>query len=723
MVKKKKNQVNINKIKPNYVMFPLTIILFFIFGIRVVYLCTTDYLVGEETITAFIKKRNTAEEVILPKRGSILDHNGNVLAEDVASYTVIAYLDARRSENSKEPLHVVDVDITAEKLAPYLNMDVEVLKILLKKDAYQVELGPGGRNLSQIQMETIKNLNLPGIDFIASTKRYYPSGDFVSYAVGYTVNEEDSDGNFWKVGQLGIEEYYNENLTGRSGYITYEKDRNGYKIANGREYIEEADDGDDIYLTIDSNIQLFTENAVKKMIHDSEGEWGFMIVADAKTGAILSYATMPSFDPNKKNMTSYIDLMTGNSYEPGSTMKIFSYLCAMDQGTYDGNSTYQSGEIVYEAADGSRNVIHDWNKVGWGVINYDYGFAMSSNVGAAGLLRSEMLDKKTLRSCYSNYGFGKKTGFTLNREVPGKIKFSYDVDAASATFGQAITITPIQMIQALTIISNDGKLLRPYLVSKMVDPDTKETTFEAATEILDVVSDATSISKIKELMKSVVCNDSSKCTGSAYYMDGYPMMGKTGTAQIYDETTGTYMTGQSDYVYSFAGIYPTDHPEIIIYTGLKKPKDTTNYIAPAVKDVVVNTSKYLNIVTDHNKTTSYSLKSYINKGVVEVKRELETNQLKVFVLGTGEKIISQYPMSGSKLYKGSVVVLLTNTYDHSMPNLVGLSYKDALNILKLMGVKYNIEGAGYVASQSVPEGIIIGNDTTVTLNLSSGYPS
>lgn len=717
----KKKKINVNKIKPNYFMFLFIFVLFWIFIVRIIYLCTTDYLVGDETITTFIKNRNTKEEVIMPTRGSILDKNGNVLAEDVASYTVIAYLDETRSEGSKKPLHVVDPDITAEKLAPYLNMDVEVLKILLKKDAYQVELGPGGRNLSQIQMEEIRDLNLPGIDFIASTKRYYPSGDFASYAIGYTVNEEDSDGNIWKVGQLGIEEYFNETLTGRSGYIAYEKDRNGYKIANGREYIEEADDGDDVYLTIDSNIQLFTENAVKNMVETSDSEWGFMVVADAKTGAILSYSTTPSFDPNKKNITSYIDIMTGNTYEPGSTMKIFSYLCAIDQGNYQGDATYDSGEIVYEASNGSKTVIHDWNKIGWGNITYDYGFAMSSNVGAAGLLRNEMIDKKTLRTCLSNYGFGQKTGFTLDRESTGSIRFNYDIDAASATFGQAITITPIQMIQALTSISNDGKLLRPYLVSKVVDPDTKEISYEETTEVIDVVANADSIAKIKELMKSVVCNDSSKCTGSAYYMDGYPMMGKTGTAQIYDETTGTYMTGESDYVYSFAGIYPSDNPEIIIYSALKKPKDTTNYVSIAVKDVVVNTSKYLNIVTDNNKTTNYTLNSYINKTTSEIKSELEANQMKVFVLGTGEKIINQYPFKGSKLYIGSVVVLLTDNYDKAMPNLVGLSYKDASSILKLMGVKYNLEGNGYVVSQSIPEGIIVGNDTTVTLTLNNGY--
>ena len=277
------------------------------------------------------------------------------------------------------------------------------------------------------------------------------------------------------------------------------------------------------------------------------------------------------------------------------------------------------------------------------------------------------------------------------------------------------------MIQALTTISNDGKLLRPYLVSKIVDSNTKKVKQEEMTEVIDVVSDAKNIEKIKELMKSVVCNDSKQCTGSPYYMEGYPMMGKTGTAQIYDEKTGTYMKGASDYIYSFAGIYPTDNPEIIIYTGLKKPKDTTNYVAPAVKDVIVNTSKYLNIISDNNKTTTYQVKNYRNKNTSNIKSELES-YTKLYVLGTGEKIISQYPSANRKLYKGSVVALLTDKYDKSMPNLVGLSYKDAMNILKLMGVKYELEGKGYVISQNILEGIIVGDDATVHLTLSGGLP-
>ena len=712
-----KKKISVNRIKSRYLMVMFVFFLFMVFIARLSYLCIADYKVGNETITAFIKSRNTAEEIILPKRGSIKDIKGNILAEDVVSYNVIAYLDESRSKNSEKPQHVVDIDATAKKLAPYIKMDEKVLKTLLSKDAYQVELGAGSRNLSQIEMENIKNLNLPGIDFTSSSKRYYPNGNFASYAVGYTTKEEDKDGNIWEKGGLGTEEYFDETLRGNSGYITYEKDRYGYKIANGREYKEEADDGDDIYLTLDSNIQLFTENAIKKMATDSKSEWSLIIVTNAKTGAILSYATSPSYDPNKRDMVSYIDPLTGNTYEPGSTMKTFSYMCAIENGKYNGNASFKSGEITYVASDGTKTTIHDWNKVGWGNITYDYGFAMSSNVGASNLLESKIITKKELVDCYSKYGFGKQTNFTLNRESKGSIKFNYDIDAASATFGQGITITPIQMIQALTTVSNDGKLIKPYIIDKIIDTNTGESSYEATTEVLDTVASSNTISKVKELMKSVVCEDNTKCTGSAYYMKDYPLMGKTGTAQIYNEKTGTYMTGDSNYIYSFAGLYPTDDPEIIVYAALKKPKDTTNYIAPAIKDIVVNISKYLNITIENNSFTTYKIDNYINKETTSITNELQKNNMKVYVLGNGDRIINQYPKQNSKLYKGSTVVLLTNKYDKKMPNLIGLSYKDAINILKLMDVRYEITGKGYVIKQNIKEGEIIKDDATINIEL------
>jgi len=718
----KKKKINIEKIRVSFLMIIFVFFLFIVFIGRLCYLCIVDYKVGNGTISMFIKNRNTEEEVIMPNRGSIYDSNGNVLAEDVASYTIIAYLSETRSENSEVPLHVVDIDATAKALAPLINTDEKVLKGYLGKDAYQVELGIGGRNLSQIKMEEIKKLNLPGIDFVKSTKRYYPNGDFASYTVGYTINKE-IDGNIWKIGELGIEKYFNDNLTGSVGHVSYEKDRHGYKIANGREYIEEAEDGDDIYLTIDNNIQLFTENALSKVEKDSKAEWGVVTVADAKTGAILAYSSSPSFDPNIRNMSSYIDPLTGYTYEPGSTMKIFSYMCAIENGKYDGSTKYGSGTITYEASNGKKTTIHDWNKIGWGHISLDQGFALSSNVGAATLLEDDIITKAQLHSCYENYGFGKTTGFTLGNEANGSIKFKYDIEAATATFGQGITITPIQMIQALTSIANNGEMLRPYIVSKVVNTNTNKMTYVGSREVIDTVASSETVSKIKELLASVVVEDSKIATGYAYYMKDYPVMGKTGTAQIYDAKNGGYMTGASDHIYSFAGMYPVDEPEIIIYAALKRPKDTINYLAPLVKDVVVNTSKYLNINIENEDNVSYKIGNYINSDTVSVSNELKNNGLEVVLLGNGSKIINQYPSEGVVLYGNSKMVFLTDNYKKEMVNLIGSSYKDAVNTLKLMGVKYKTSGNGYVYEQSIETGKLIGNDMVVEIKLKDNYKS
>ena len=693
----KEKITNINRIKVSKKVFIFVVFLLCIFIGRIIYLCLVDYKVGKSTISAFIKNRNVEEEILMPNRGTIYDKNGNALAEDVASYTIIAYLDETRSENSKKPLHVTDIEHTANTLAEPLDMEVQDLIKILSKDAYQVELGSHGRNLSQIEMEKIRYLKLPGIDFIKSSKRYYPNGDFASYMLGYTVTEADKNGNEWFKGELGIEEYYNEELTGETGFVTYEKDRYGYRIANGREYVEDAKDGNDIYLTIDDNVQLFIENAVKSTSETSKAEWVVMMVADAKTGSILGYSSTPSYNPNEKNLTSYLDPIVSYTYEPGSTMKIFSYMCAIENGKYNGTDKYMSGKRVFETGIKDKTMtISDWNKTGWGELTYDQGFALSSNIAVASLMENNVLTKEELKACYKKYGFGTKTGFTLNRESPGKISFKYNIEGVTAAFGQGITITPIQMIQSLTSLANNGDMLKPYLVSKIVDSETKETTFVGKRKVVSNIASKETITKMKSLMKSVIQPNSAISTGSLYYMDGYDLIGKTGTAQIANETTGEYLTGSSDYIYSFAGLYPGDNPEVIIYTAIKKPKDTTNYVAPAVKDLVINMSKYLNLKVEENTDTSYKLGSYVNKKTDTINNNLEQAGLNVVLLGDGDKIINQYPSRNKIVYKGDKVFLLTNNYNKELINLIGYSYKDAKNILKLMNIESEIKGKGYV---------------------------
>ena len=310
------------------------------------------------------------------------------------------------------------------------------------------------------------------------------------------------------VGELGIEGYYNKELTGVSGYVTYEKDGRGNKIANSNEYKEDAIDGSNVYLTIDSSVQLFLEKELKKTSESSEAEWVVMGVMNAKTGEILAYGSTPSFDPNVRNLTNYLDPLVSYTYEPGSTMKTFSYMCAIDSGKYNGSDTFMSGSKTYvsELDENDTVTIKDWNGTGWGEISYDYGFAMSSNIGVANLLEN-VITKKELKTCYDNFGFGKKTGISLNNELSGNISFSYDIEAATAGYGQGIMVSPIQILQGMTAIANDGMLLKPYVVSEIVDNDGKIVLKNERMEINQVVSKET-IVKIKELMRSVITPDS-----------------------------------------------------------------------------------------------------------------------------------------------------------------------------------------------------------------------
>ena len=324
----------------------------------------------------FALNRNTKSNVIYATRGSIFDREGNSLAINVTSYTVIAYLSPKRTGSSSVIKHVEDPEYTAYKLSPILNMSVEKLTELMSQKLYQVELGPGGRGITELKKQEIEALELPGIDFIENQKRYYPNGNFASYIIGYAKKNDDSS----IIGEMGIESKYDDILKGTDGYEEYQQDLNGYKIPDTKEKRINPINGNNIYLTIDSNIQRFLETAVKENSKKYSPEWMIMAVMDAKTGDILGSASTPSFDPNIKDITNYENPLTTYLYEPGSTMKIFTYMCAIEKGVYDGTETYQSGKYKI-----GEDTVNDWNVHGWGTINYDLGFEYSSNVAIANI--------------------------------------------------------------------------------------------------------------------------------------------------------------------------------------------------------------------------------------------------------------------------------------------------------------------------------------------------
>lgn len=714
--KRKKNNIRYSKI----VIFASLFLFACMIG-RVIQLGLSTEIDGVN-LKELASKRTTTTEILTAKRGSIYTSNGDALAQNVSSYKLIAYLSARRTTNEDDPQHVVDKEKTAEALAPILDMTKEeILGYLSKENVYQTEFGTKGRGLSELTKNKIEALNLPGIDFIESFKRYYPKGDFASYTVGYaksTTNEETGEETI--TGEMGIEKYYDKILKGEDGYVQYQKDLQGYKIADTNEVRKEASQGKDIYLTIDSQIQFFVEQALNNADIDYDWEWFNITIMDAKTGAILATATTPSFDPNIRNITNYLDPTISSPYEPGSTMKTFTYMAAMENGVYNGQETYLSG--VYTTTDGTQ--IGDWDRNGWGVITFDKGYAMSSNVGVINLINRHM-SSAMLREYFKKLGFGRKTGITLPNEEAGKLDFKYETEIYNAGFGQGITTTPIQNVKAMTSLTNDGMLLEPYIVSKIVDPSTKEVILKnKRTEIERVVSSET-VAKMIQLMDD--CVNGIGNTGSGFRIPSGELIGKTGTAQIAAEDGSGYLSGKEDIISSFSGIYPKSDPKLIIYASVKRPSGGSQKpLSNAIKEIVNNASKYYgndDTATPEIPITEYEMPSFINKDLESTKTTLTSQGMTYTVLGTGNKVIKQYPEKGDTITNKDTVYLITNDQNLTIPNVIGLSSKVANSLLSLLGVKVNLDGIGYVTAQSIPESTPITEGLEITLTLSPKFSS
>lgn len=705
----KREMLNKNK-NATAKIFTLIFFLFiFVLILRLGYLCLTGKVDGIN-LKNFANKRNTKKETLYALRGNIYDVNGDVLAQTINSYTIIAYLDESRSKDSKVPLHVVNKEDTAEKLATVLDMSKEQILERLNKKAYQVEFGSKGKGLTELQKEAIENLNLSGIDFITTHKRYYPNNNFLSYVIGYTSSDEN--GNM--KGLMGIEKQYDENMTGTNGFVKYQKDLNGYKFPNSNEIRKEKIDGNDVYLTIDSNVQMSLETAINKAQNESSANWIVAVVADAKTGKILGSATSPSFNPNTKDIKNYLNPLVSYTYEPGSVMKTYSYMAALENNpTWDPyNTNCETGP--YEIGD---DTVRDWNKTGWGLIPYSRGYTLSSNTCVANMIKN-YLSKQKLMDYYKKLGFGQKSNIDLPNEYTGKVKFKYDVEVVNAGFGQGITTTPIQQIKALTAISNNGVILNPYIVSKTVNSSTKEVTYKAEVKEGEKVASTETINKIKDLMYRVINSDSSETTGSKYKMDGYDLIGKTGTAQIANPRTGKYYDGKYDYITSFSGMYPKDDPNVILYVAFQRSYNS-NVLPQTVQTIVRDTAKYLGIFEEapeiNKEVTTYKLDSYKNKTTESVKQTLDKAGATYVIFGDGNKVISQYPNKNSKVSTKDKVFIFTNG-TVTMPDLTNYSVKEADVVLSKLGIKHTINASGYIGYQSVGVGTVINSDTEVTLN-------
>ena len=616
-----------------------------------------------------------------------------MIAQNVNSYTLIAYLSESRTTDPENPEHVVDKEGTAKAISEVLGMSYEyALARLNVEGAYQVEFGVKGKNLSENTKVAIDALDLPGIDFIVGSKRYYKKSKMASYIVGYAKTNDKGE----IVGEMGVEGYYNDKLKGTDGHTEYQRDAYGYQM--GDAYTTEPISGSNIYLTLDTQIQLILEDAVHTLEDKYNMSWLTFSVMDAKTGAIVGSASSPNFNPNTlEDLTNYVNPLVGYTYEPGSTMKIFSWLAAMEYDIYNGEDEFESGTIKIAGA-----TIKDFNYKGWGKISYDTGFAYSSNVAATKLALE--LGNVKLKDFYETLGFGSKTGIELPGEENGIIKLTYESELASASFGQGITTTPIQNLQALSILTNDGVMLKPYIVDKIVDDKGNVTYDGKKTELGKKVS-SESINKINTLMYDVVYN--------------VTLSGKTGTAQI-ASPNGGYLTGDINYIRSFAGIFPYENPEYIIYVSAKQLDGGVNALAKVVTNAVESIANYANI-TNNESNLDYSkivkVDNYISKDTNEATKNINDLGLEAIALGNGSNIINQFPLKSTEVLLSSKVFLQTDSDEYIMPNIEGWSSSEVMNFCNLIGLKYKFSGYGIVSDFNILEGTVIDKNKVLEVKL------
>ena len=575
-------------------------------------------------------------------RGLIYDMNGNILVSNTTTVSLVLI-----------PNQISDKENTAKELANILNVSYdEMYKHVSKKTSIE-RVHPEGRKLSFEIADKIEKLKLPGVYLLKEAKRNYIYGSMLSQTIGFVGVDNQ--------GLSGLELMYDKYLKGAYGAIKYYSDAKGNKLELPEVYVKPTD-GINMTLTINLKIQESLERELSNAVSKYNPDHALGIVMNPKTGEILAISSRPNFEPS--NYEDY-DIETINrnlpvwmTYEPGSTFKIITLASVLEEGLVDleNDTFYDTGSTTIS---GAR--IRCWKSGGHGAETYLQVVENSCNTGFVSL--GFKLGKEKLFDYIKKFGFGEKTGVDLNGEGNG-ILFDLDkvgdLELATTSFGQGVSVTPIQQIVAVSAAINGGYLMKPYIVKSLNEPVTNTVILEnSPTIVRKVISENTS-EKVRFALESVVANG----TGRNAYIENYRVGGKTGTAQ--KVKNGSYMVG--NYIVSFIGFLPADDPEVIVYIAIDYPKGITQYggtvSAPIAREVLLDSIDALNIEpsTDgfEKKYNWNEKKSYVVKDVVGMNVNDAIKELKYFKVeysGNGTKVIYQSP-SGIKLVEGSTIKLM-----------------------------------------------------------------
>ncbi len=665
--------------------------------------------------------RWSKEDEIMATRGTITDRKGEALAIDAPAYTVTV-----------NPVVIHENGIEDEVVAGLQRIlgkkEDELRKLVTAKDEKgkywtSREVRTEGIKINQEKRDQValliteiktelkkdkKKVADAGIGLLKEQKRYYPNNSLAAHVIGFV----DRDGKEI----TGLEAYLDKELRGTNGSINYQSDGKLDKLPNANEVYVPAVNGKNIMLTIDNTIQYYIEDAMKEAYEKYNPISMTVIAADPNTMEILGMANMPTFNPNSywETPDNYRNFAVSALYEPGSTFKIVTLAGALEEKLIKPTDTYLSGGIRIK---GTKTVLHDKKHAGWGTISYLEGVKRSSNVAFV-KMGFEMLGKERLLNYINNFGFGQKTDIDMPGEASWAINLPGNVEVATASYGHGVNVTPIQQITAIAAIANGGKLLKPHIIKEKHDPNNGVTTPYKPEERGQVISEAAA-KETGSYLEQVVA-DQKLGTGRNAYIDGYRVAGKTGTAV--KPINGKYDYDKS--VVSFVGYAPVNDPKIAVIVIIDEPTDANagggSAAAPVFKKIVSQSLQYMNVpkvfLADSGNDDQSSKKNsnpvtvkskapeLVGKTIESARKELLNTGIAYETLGTGNKVIRQYPAKGSIMNAGQRIYLLTEeSKTMKTPDLKGESLLDALQVLTLMEMTVNVEGEGYVTDQKVIE--------------------
>lgn len=622
------------------ITFLVMLILFIFIILRVFYIQIFDYKKLNE-YASDLWSRNLPIEA---NRGLILDRNGVVLADNLTTTSLVLI-----------PNQIKEKEKATEELAKILNVSYDEMKKHVYKKTSIERVHPEGRRLSYDVAEKISDLKLDGIYLVKEAKRYYPYGNLLSHSLGYVGIDNQ--------GLSGLELEYDEYLTGKSGAIKYFSDAKGNKLNVSDVYVE-PQDGMNLYLTIDINIQKSIERELDNIVDMFSPDMALAVVMNPKTGEILGMGARPDYNPNTYQKYSQEvlsrNLPVWSSYEPGSTFKIITMATSVEEKIIDieNDHFYDSGSVN---VDGS--VLKCWKAGGHGDQTFLQVLQNSCNPGFVKL--GQMLGKERLFSYIKKFGFGEKTGVDLNGEGQG-ILFPLEkvgnVELSTTAFGQGVSVTPIQQVTAVSAVVNGGYLYKPYIVKSIAEKETNTIIKETEKTLVRKVISSDTSAIMRHALESVVA----KGGGKAAYIEGYRIGGKTGTAQKVKD--GRYMVG--NYIMSFMSVVPSNDPEAVFYLAIDNPKNTallSSYTTtPIARRVLLDIIDALDIKEqkegmekdlEWTDKIMYQVPNVIGKSVKEAKKLL--SNFTIEYTGTGETVISQSPAANTKLEdRGTVRLLL-----------------------------------------------------------------